>query len=80
MPGRLAPEHGLGVARWWSCHAVVVAEVREMGVQVQMGEMELYRRRRCVHLLNVALWVIGDGLMVGKKLSLDRSWREVRWF
>lgn len=53
--GRLAPEHGLEVVRWWSCHAVAVAEVREMGVQVQMGEMELCRRHRCVLLLNVAL-------------------------
>jgi hypothetical protein len=53
--GRLAPEHGLEVVQLWSCHAVAVAEVREMGVQVRMGEMELGRRHRCVLLLNVAL-------------------------
>lgn len=53
LPGRVAAEHELEVARSWSCHAAVVAEVRGMGVQVPTGEMELCPRR-CVLLLNVA--------------------------
>lgn len=61
LPGRGLAERGREVVRWWSCHAAAaVAEVRELGVQVQTGETQL-GRHRCVLLLNVAFRLNGFG-------------------